>query len=309
MRDSSTSPEVCFHSVLASFHILTLVQDSCSAVLAIHLLDSKPISSTLSVLLEQRTKSLHTLLEKSRIGAEAESLGPSTSLDVFAPEETKPSLSAIRQAVVDCLDAISHTVKTCRLNYIGFHSSKPLVRIVLEYIHSEKAGDDIPADSQLSTQSLLSALPSSTHLLLLPLELKSYRPYVDLDSSSTSLRQEHVGQVLREWLDLSLRRLNKSLTSWLNDLHQVKDVWAVRGAMQKWISVSSELDQDENTRVKDLFDLACRTRINEIWGGQLLEAHAAFRNILGEAVASFNGVEDQGEYASTSPHIGTDCLL
>ncbi len=68
----------------------------------------------------------------------------------------------------------------------------------------------LPAELQLTTQALLMTLPSSTHFMLLPQNLKSYKPYVDLDSSSSRVPPSHLIQKVDDWFK-SRRKVYKVL--------------------------------------------------------------------------------------------------
>ncbi|KAG6910534.1 hypothetical protein DXG01_009953 [Tephrocybe rancida] len=254
------------------------IEDTCSTLLTLHLLDSRPLMETLSVFLAQRSKTLRTLLSWKYDSDSAESqtkkqnghaLG-SRQPTVVVSEFRRRPVKEIKEATRTALDAISQTVKTAQSVFQeeADGSQPSLIRRVLEYIQSDlptpPQAQTLPTELCLTTQTLLTTLPSSTHFLLLPPDLKSYKPYVDLNSSSSSIQHSQFAQKLDEWLRKSTADLHKAVTRWFSELHSVKELWSVRASTQRWL-LASGLRKDEVTQMAKTVDELCRHRVVEIW--------------------------------------------
>ncbi|KAK0465603.1 Vps51/Vps67 domain-containing protein [Desarmillaria tabescens] len=266
--------------------------DTCATLLTLHLLDSRPLTETLSVFLEQRSKSLHTAISW---GQSKPSVSPSSNrANGYAPENTvnpKQTVKQIKDAAQVALDTIALTVKTARDVFEDKDSEKSMVAAVMEHIQSDSslppAQKALPAELQLTTQALLMTLPSSTHFMLLPQNLKSYKPYVDLDSSSSRVPPSHLIQKVDEWFKKSTHILQGALDRWFLDVSAVKDVWSLRSTVRKWIYSSSGLKEQEMEDINLIFDDVCRRRIAEIWKTSLISTQASFGTSLSTAVLSF----------------------
>ncbi|KAK0456031.1 hypothetical protein EV421DRAFT_1749997 [Armillaria borealis] len=272
--------------------------DTCATLLTLHLLDSRPLTETLSAFLEQRSKSLHTAVSW---GQSQSSTSPSSDrANGHAPEKStaspKHTLKQIKDAAQVALDTVALTVKTARDIFEDRDSEKSMVASVMERLQSDSAlpptQNALPAELQLTTQALLMTLPSSTHFMLLPQNLKSYKPYVDLDSSSSRVPPSHLIQKIDDWFKKSAQILQGALDRWFLDVSSVKDVWSIRSTVRKWIYLSSGLKEQEMEDTNLILDGVCRRRIAEIWKTSLISAQASFGASLSEAVLSFSGNAD-----------------
>ena len=189
------------------------------------------------------------------------------------------------------LDTISRTLKTAR---DIFQNSSPsrgsMIIAVLEYIQSDIPNDTsathaLPAELLLTTQTLLTALPSSTHFLLLPPNLRSYKPFIDLTSSSTSMPQEHFVQVLDGWFRQSSKKLQGTVESWFSELESVQEVWSIRSWIRKWVATTSRLEQHEQVYLKILLDDLSRQRMVVIWKAILADAANDFQDKLESSIS------------------------
>jgi hypothetical protein len=192
----------------------------------------------------------------------------------------------VRQAIQSALDVIARTVKTARNIFQEDTSNRhSLIGRVLEYIQSDShtsaaTANDLPAELRLTTPTLLTTLPSSTHFLLLPPNLKSYKPYVDLNSTSSFVSQDFLVQKLDEWFRKSTDNLQNAIERWIADLQSVKEVWSVRSSVRKWIASASGLGDHETFYAKTFFDKACCQQVLAIWKLALARAEKAFREQL-----------------------------
>lgn len=271
-------------------------QSTCATLLTLHLLDSRPLSDTLSVLLGQRTKALHNSLmwkydDNSSSSTKDKQNGhadPSSS-DTFSEFRKKP-VEEVKSAILTALDSISHTVRATRSVYED-DAHPSLIRRVLEYIQSGSTSPDhskqLPPELCLTTQTLLTTLPSSTHFLLLPPNLKTYRPYIDLNSSSSSIQKSHLTRKVDEWFHQSSSSLRTAIEQWFLNLGSIKEIWSVRSSMKKRIS-NSRLKQEEANYLMNILDESCRTRMIRIWKLKLDGTLNAFEDGLNSTISSLN---------------------
>ncbi|KAG6837690.1 hypothetical protein H0H93_004966 [Arthromyces matolae] len=253
------------------------VEDTCAIMVTLHLLDSRPLTETLSVFLSQRSKTLHNSLSWQYNSNSAE-LSPhkqnghavtSGLTNVVSSDFRRRPVREIKEATHTALDAIARTVKAAKGIFEAEESRPSLVRRVLEHIQSDSSSSSdtaqgSPTELYLTTQSLLTTLPSSTHFLLLPPDLRSYKPYVDLDSSSSLVQPLQFTEKLGEWFRKSISNLQKSVTRWFSDLHSVKELWSVRTSTLRWLPTCG-LEKYELSEMTRVFDDLCRHRAVEIW--------------------------------------------
>ena len=276
----------------------TFPKDTCATALTLHLLDSRPLTETLSAFLAQRSKAFHATLAKPQ--------GPKNHLDGpksngHTPEwkgAPKRHVHEVRIASEAALDFISNTVKTARdvFQDVSKHKCSMITR-VLEYIQSDSTRDStsahgLPPELLLNTQTLLTSLPSSTHFLLLPPNLRTYKPYVDLSSSSSHVPQERIVEKLDEWFKQSTRRLHDTHEEWISGLETVKEVWGIRSWMWSWTASAFSLEIDERAHIRSVFDGILRQRIIAIWKSTLSEAGRNFRDNLDVVVSDLREGSD-----------------
>lgn len=270
------------------------MQDTCATLLTLYLLDSRSVTETLSVLLAQRSKIFYTAL-----GNHPETLSPAElhHVDSNNPanghlpdlkggaKSPKRRIREVRQSTEVALDIISRTIKAAREIFGTVPPSHhSMITGVLEYIQSDTphstAESALPTELLLTTQTLLTALPSSTHFLLLPPDLRSYKPYVDLSTSSSSLPPQRFAQLLDEWFQQASKKLQHVMETWFSDLESVQEVWSVRMGIRKWVVTTSKLEAHEQTHLKVLLDDLSRQRMVAIWQAVLAAAANEFQHKL-----------------------------
>lgn len=251
----------------------------------------------------QRTKTLQSLLSWSPESTHPISLANGTAVHKTNghPPETKITKSAsgslakpilaVKHATQTALYTIIKTVKNARDIFQEDASGHSLVGTVLEYIQTDSPSSlphtaHLPTELQLTTQTLLTTLPSSTHFLLLPPALRSYKPYVDLHSSSSSVPQSQFVQRLDDWFRKSTEHLQTAMQRWFSDLQSVREVWNIRTSMRHWILSSPGLGEQEVGQVKSIIDYVCNERVLAIWKSALDDAEMAFQKQLGVATSS-----------------------
>ncbi|KAJ6503353.1 Vps51/Vps67 domain-containing protein [Mycena vitilis] len=289
----------------------TSAEDVCAALLTLHLLDSRPLTEALSVFLTQRSKTLHAMLSRDHPSHSPLSPSFSRRANGHIPE-TRPapstarkvSVREVKEATQTALDAMVKTLTTSRSIFEEAQSNQSMIGTVLEYIQSDSASPgpslkSLSSELQLTTQALLSTLPSSAHFLLLPPSLRSYKPYVDLSSSSSLIEQAHFTQVLDEWFQSSNHSLQIAASKWFSDLHTVAEVWTLRSSIRQWIDASG-LKAGETATLKSIFDDAAQQRVLNIWKLALSDAEDAFQLQLAAATASLRDTP-RAQRKDTSP--------
>ncbi|TFK36962.1 hypothetical protein BDQ12DRAFT_608918 [Crucibulum laeve] len=284
--------------------------DTCATLVTLHLLDSRPLSDTLSALLSQRSKLLQSSL--SWDGAQAINTMTSDSRHSngharnSASTSTRTSTREIREAIRKALDTISQTISTARSIFEETGSQPSLLGLVLESIHSEstdssKYAEELPPELHLTTQALLLTVISSAHFHLLPHSIRQYKPYIDLSSSSSSLPQSQFRQRLNEWFQLSTKQMHTSVEKWFIRLQNVKEVWSVRASIRKWVLVS-EVHEEEKAQLLDMIDKICHRRVVDIWTVNLSDARQSFKTHLDSSTSFFTKrSSEQQEIIELSP--------
>ncbi|KAF7339319.1 hypothetical protein MSAN_02145500 [Mycena sanguinolenta] len=289
--------QIIHKATLSLREYIASAEDACAALLTLHLLDSRPLTETLSVFLLQRSKTLLAMLSRTSEHSPISPLPSSLSriANGHIPEKRpapsaarKTSVREVKEATQAALDAIVKTLTTCRSIFEETELKQSMIRAVLEYMQSDSANPDsksLPSELQLTTQSLLATLPSSAHFLLLPPAIRSYRPYVDLSSPSSVVQQAHFSRALDEWFQTSNERLQVAVSKWFSDLHTVAEVWTLRSSIRQWIHASG-LTPGETKALESIFQDAAQQRVLSIWKLALSDAEDAFQLQLAAATAS-----------------------
>ncbi|KAJ8516114.1 hypothetical protein ONZ45_g6533 [Pleurotus djamor] len=288
---------------------------ACAALLTLHLLDSKPLLETYNIFLAQRMKALRVIIASASGPPTANGHAPMMSRK-REPLSTNMNIAAFKQTLHSILDSLNATVKSSRDIYFDHAEREPLLTTVLKYIQSDgqspTASPSLSGELRLTTQTLLDNLPSSTHLSLLPQNMRSYKPYVDLASSSSSIPQPSITQKLDSWFSDACGSVVSVATQWFTHIQEVKEVWDFRASLNKWIAASSGLDGKEHGQLVQVFDNISRHRILEIWKASQSNAHAAFRKSVDEVMSSTSNTtksriieEDTTEFLFQAPPLPT----
>ncbi|KAG8864943.1 hypothetical protein FRB96_003531 [Tulasnella sp. 330] len=299
---------------------------STETLLSILLLDSLPISETLSLFLSQRTKTLQAVytgienapqtpaISKSRRKNQelAASLLrspylPSTPImgdsvneisfrfppDAFGAANGEHFISRrkdkvvkrVRQSLKRVVNLLGTTVAAVREIFAG-SKGPPLIAELLNSITtgstSRTSGKQEPHSNILDTPFLLSTLPSSTLLVrYLPASIQSYAPYIDTDSPSSQLPPASVTSATSSWFTASLQSLEGRLSTWLQDLDDLRHVWSVWTSLQfGHLPDGSKSSMDlftekERHDLQSLVQQVCMRRVREVWRDKLAEIEGA----------------------------------
>lgn len=265
-------------------------------MLALHLLDSLPLSDALDILLKQRSRTLQLLYETIK---ESESPDASSSR---TERHVKHSTRGVWDIVRSVLDAIIGTVGSAREVFREHvDGSPPMIMQVLMFTQTELNPENalLPPELCLSSQTLLSSLPNSNHFLALPADIRSYRPFIELDSPSSSIKAEALATKLRTWFTKATSHLHESASSWLSRLDNIKKVWDVRTSALEWISTSSSLLEIEDIDVLcSMVDEVCRNRVQDVWKAALANIALSFDETLRSLTSAVSEAGDGSHFGA-----------
>ena len=280
-----------------------------------HLLDSRPLNETLTALLSQRSKTLQSILAwNSDDGTSINNLSHNSNGNATGRKSevtvTSVPVREMTQIVKKALNVISQSVCTARSIFLHEASDLSLIGRVLESIQTDSSKPDessarLPDELYLSTESLLTNLTSSANFKLLPSTIRSYKPFVDLNSSSTFLAQPQFLQKVQTWFQQSSNLWQTSAGGWLSGLQTVKEVWTLRSSIRRWI-MNSGLKEEEIIQLLTTTDSLCHDRIVRIWTQALRGAEALFKTRLTSYVSEPRlGVSDisSGNFLVAYPYL------
>ena len=211
-------------------------------------------------------------------------LGTSKSTQ-FAGMSPKERLREVKSSLLIVMEAISRTVNSARDVFQSQKSTQPaLAFCVLEQMHAESPAVSepeaaLPSELALNTQTILAELPSSSYFALLPTSIRSYKPYVELSSASSSVPGNFLEDKLRNWFDQSCSTLRDALDRWLLELDSAKSVWTVRSSLRKWL-LDSGLVNAEQVTLHNFLEEAVRKRLTAIWTNIIYHAKELFLKAL-----------------------------
>ena len=237
-----------------------MLQDVCSIFLTLHLLESRPLIDVLTIFLTQRARNLQSILSRSSKSAPNGSLLNGNALS----KSKKAIVREVREGLQAVLEAIASTVGVARAVFSSRNDDPSLMSCVLSFIQSDIPMPDtsLPPELQMSTQHLLSTLPSASHFSLLPSSIRSYSPHVDLTSATSSITPAQLALHLSEWFSKAVTTLRNAAEGWFTDLRTLKEVWAVRSWLDEWLG-GKELEDGEK--------LGLSVVINDVAHGQAVK--------------------------------------
>ena len=202
---------------------------------------------------------------------------------------TSVPVREMTQIVKKALNIISQSVCTARSIFQHEASEPSLIGRVLESIQGDSSTLDgssrrLPDELYLSTESLLANFTSSANFQLLPPTIKSYKPYVDLNSSSSFLAELQISQKVQTWFQQSSNLWQTCAGGWLTGLQTVKEVWTLRSSIRRWITASG-LSEEERVHLLSTTDSICHERVVRIWWEGLTGAQALFKSRLNSYVS------------------------
>nr|BDD37083.1 hypothetical protein [Rhizopogon roseolus] len=269
-------------------------EDTCGIILTLHILESRPLTDALMTYLSQRTRTMHMLVSK-RSSIATPNGTPTIQTNGHPLEISKATQSAgmspkerlreVKSSLLIVMEVISRTVNTAREVFQSQKSKQPALALcVLEQMHAElhavsEPETALPSELALNTQMILAGLPSSSYFALLPTSIRSYKPYVELSSASSSVLGNFLEDKLQNWFDQSCSTLRDALDRWLLELDSAKSVWTVRSSLRKWL-LDSGLVNSEQVTLHNLLEEAVRKRITAIWTDTIYHAKELFLKAL-----------------------------
>ena len=248
---------------------------------------------TLAALLSQRSKTLQSILTWNSDSGTPNNSSHNSNGNVTERKSqatvTSVPIREMTQIVKKALNIISQSVCTARSIFQTEASEPSLIGRVLESIQADSPKPDrssqrLPDELYLSTESLLVTLTSSANFHLLPPTIKSYKPFVDLNSSSALLAQPQFSQKVQVWFQQSSKLWKTCAGGWLTGLQTVKEVWTLRSSIRRWI-MASGLKEEEKAHLSSNTDSLCHERIVRIWTQALTGAEALFKSRLNSYVS------------------------
>jgi conserved oligomeric Golgi complex subunit 1 len=283
LRDSNASLEVRPSCQSALDFLDNDLQDICSTLLMLHLLESRPWIDVLTVFLTQRARSLQATLSRSPKSVPNRSSlngGPLSKSKKAAVREVREGLEAV-------LEAIASTVGVTRDVFRNRgHEDPSLMSRVLSFIQSDVPPQDssLPSDLQMSTQHLLSSLPSASHFVLLPSNIRSYKPFVDSASATSSVSSVRLAGRISEWFSKAVAELRGVAKGWFSELRTLKEVWAIRSWFVDWLR-AKELEDGERQGLAEVVDDVVHDQAVKILRIALGDLQDDFRNELQNALS------------------------
>ncbi|KAK2461556.1 hypothetical protein APHAL10511_006019 [Amanita phalloides] len=294
---SQFRPQIIHKATLSLRDFAILPEDACAALVTLHLLDSRPLVEAYLAFLNQRTKTLvnalsHTFSQHktsaASVNGDARTHSSSNSMTFNIPTQSSP-VQDVKEAAQNTLLVIVHTAKLTREIFDEQGSGKSMMQNLLNFMQSDDAESipsaALPPELCLTTPSVLATLPSPIQLQLLPPNLKTYKPYIDLTSSSSMISQIYLTAKLDEWIAASISQTANSFQPWLCHLKNVKDVWSVRTSIWRWVS-SSQARPSEASLILKTLDNHFQQRVLGLWRFRLQKAEEEFSEQLKSALTT-----------------------
>lgn len=260
-------------------------EDICATLLTLHLIDSKPLLDALSAFTAQRTRALQQVLTKKLdplANGEANLSGKLTAT------RRKAHAHSVRLSVRNVLDLLSNTVGAARTVFQNKSDAmSSLMSRTLQFIDNEGPTSDTGELSEklsLSTPSLLNHLSPASHAPLPP-AIRTYKPYLDLSSSSVTVTPQDLTNKLNTWFRAALQQFSTTCEKWIAELDSARQIWSLLMWFRKSVAASDALDEGEQAQLSSAMEAVCKARIVVIWTGALKDMGEAFRNNLQKALA------------------------
>ncbi|KAH8835544.1 Vps51/Vps67 domain-containing protein [Flagelloscypha sp. PMI_526] len=256
-------------------------ENTCATLLTLHLLDRKPLGDTFAAALQERARAMQGRLawQPTESSQESGHVKETSKSSVFR----RVPVRAIQDATISALSGIASTLLTLRTIFEENGESSPLIVRVLEFIQTGSTSSSLPEELRITTATLLSTLPSSSQLMMLPETLRAYKPHINATSLST-LSQTQFSHKLDGWLGKACQGLEVRLEDWFEELQSLREVWHIRTAVNRWLLSSKGLRVKELEQLRSLLEDACRQRVVAIWKTMLTEAKDNFEQELSSAV-------------------------
>lgn len=235
-------------------HIIPF-QTICTTLLSLHLLNSQPLTETLSTLLSQRSRVLDSSLNNQLHAS------PVTSEEKpKAPSKRKVFVNNLQKTLLDVVEVICGTMCIAR---DVFQMDEDLSHSMIEqYLEDFQSSD--PSKPLVTTSSLISTLPSSAHLLVLPRTILTYKPYINSTSPSTRVDPLVLDSKLSSWFEIALESFGGKILVWLRELVNINEVWSTRTKILDRLKTARRLKESEKISLQDVINNGVRVRIIQL---------------------------------------------
>ncbi|OBZ79452.1 hypothetical protein A0H81_01207 [Grifola frondosa] len=116
--------------------------------------------------------------------------------------------------------------------------------------------------------------------------IRSYQPYVDSASLSSSIPQVQFHQKLETWFHDAVGELQLALDKWFSDLEYLREVWDIRSSSMNWVESATNLEASEKENIKSALDASCHRQAVAVWKAALAVAESTFREQLASVLRS-----------------------
>ncbi|RDX51056.1 hypothetical protein OH76DRAFT_1507349 [Lentinus brumalis] len=269
----------------------------CATLLTLHLLESRPLPETLVIYLAQRTKTLSSILTRS---ASTSTNGDAKPNGKGPHRPRKVAVRETKQKAESVLDAISRTVSTARTVFAD-GSIPSLMKLALQFFQAPTdSPESLPPELQLTTQKLLTSLPSSSHFALLPQGIRTYKPYIDGAAVTTPTLLPQLRDKLESWFKRAVQDAKGAITDWFADLVSVREVWEVRASLLAWLDATEGLETPERSELESAINKACQHQATCIWNRALDDMDSSFRTAVASATKAVESEADAHPYVLQS---------
>jgi len=232
--------------------------------------------------------------------------GHTVNLSNGNAQSSKKSRKAViretRQKLQATLHLVSRTLGTARVVFADSPSGElSMMKQALQHIQAEAPSELLPEELRLTTESLLTGLPSSAHFLLLPSNVRAYKPYVDGSSLSTSIPQGQFQQKQEDYFTKSMNAIRTAMEEWFSSLEKACEVWDVRNSSWNWIVALDGLQVDEKTHIRSVLDDVSQRQVLSVWKSALELAETSFREHLQSALNALDSESDTSLLGMSKP--------
>ncbi|KZP01211.1 hypothetical protein CALVIDRAFT_559844 [Calocera viscosa TUFC12733] len=287
-------------------------------LITVLLLDTLPLSDTLSLFLSQRSRALAVQLTNDEPVLETSpDAEPSTPALGMPPRPVVFRRAEIVQQVKDAASAaltlISGTLGMVR-DVFGTEDgqSMSLIEEMMEEIQSADEGNQAAVSpispglilgstsmsilsplprheslklmgsrTQLTTPLMLRSFPSAQLLLrFLPSTIQSFKPYIDTSSPLNHVQANVLRQKTREWFNACINTLEEHSTRWMEVLDSIKEIWDVRRFVMERIAKDEQFREEDRRGLRAWMERSSRARATEVWKARLESLEEAAETVL-----------------------------
>lgn len=172
----------------------------------------------------------------------------------------KVFVNNLQKTILDVVEVMCGTMCIAR---DVFQVDEDLSHSIIEQHLEDFQSSDL-SKPLITTSSLISALPSSAHLLVLPRTILTYKPYIDSTSPSTRVDPLVLDSKLTSWFEMALESFGGKILGWLCELVNINEVWSTRTKILDRLKPARRLKESEKTSLQDVVNNGVRVRIIQL---------------------------------------------